>query len=296
MLTVFSSRTCRASSSGSGGTSMAVLMLGRSGDRHLGIGHAEVARVGDDARQRRGGRGLRAAQEHAVLARAGAAREVARHRAQAVAARRPAPAPCRCSRCSRPGGCARRRWTRSPQQPLRDQVLEHLARGRVDVEGHAVVDLPAADHVRGDREVAVAGVGRGADVGLVDVLARDLAHRHHVAGARGLRDQRLDPREVDLLVQVVARRRRRRGSPPSPPSRPSLAQETAGRLVGGEDGGGRAHLGAHVGDDVAVHRAQALEAGAVVLDDPAEAALHAVPPQHLQDHVLGAGPRGAGGR
>ena len=36
MLTVFSSRTCRASSSGSGGTSMAVLTLGCAGDATSG--------------------------------------------------------------------------------------------------------------------------------------------------------------------------------------------------------------------------------------------------------------------
>ena len=185
--------------------------------------------------------------------------------------------------------------TRSREQPLRDQVLQHLPRGGVDVEGHAVVDLPAADHLRRDREVAVAGVGRGADVGLVDVLARHLPHRHHLAGAGRLGDQRLEPGEVDLLVQVVARAVV--GEDLHPVRLAALlAQERAGRRVRGEDGGGRAQLGAHVGDDVAVHRAQALQARAVVLDDPAEAALHAVPPQHLQDHVLGAGPRRAGCR
>ena len=185
------------------------------GQRHLGVGDAEVARVGDDARQRRGGRGLRAAQEHPVLARAGAAREVARHRAQAVAAHRRrlphADAAVAAGLVDAPAGA-----DEVAEQPLGDQVLEHLARGRVDVEGHAVVDLPAADHLRRDREVAVAGVGRGADVGLVDILARYLPHGHHIAGARRLGDERLDTGEVQLLVQVVARRPRRGGSPPSP--------------------------------------------------------------------------------
>ena len=67
------------------------------------------------------------------------------------------------------------------------------------------MDLPAADHVRRDGEVAVARIGRGADVGLVDFRPGDLAHRHDVAGARRLGDQRFERGEVDLLVNVVGR-------------------------------------------------------------------------------------------
>ena len=63
-------------------------------------------------------------------------------------------------------------------------------------------------------------------------------------------------------------------------------------LVGGKDRRRRAELGAHVGDDVPVHRGQAVETGAVILDDPADASVHAVAAQHLEDDVLGADPVG----
>ena len=181
--------------------------------------------------------------------------------------------------------------TRSLSRPSAIEVLEQLARRRIDVERHAVVDLPSADHLRGDREVAVARVGRGADVGLVDLRPGDLAHRHDVAGARRLGDQRLERGEVDLLVQVVARARVGKDLGPVVLAA-FVAQEAARRLVGGEDRGRRAELRAHVGDDVAVHGGEARETGAVVLDDAAEAALDAVPAEHLEDHVLGADPVG----
>ena len=69
----------------------------------------ELAGVGDLAGQRAGGRGLRRAQpDLVVLAGAGAAGEVAGEGPQGVACRARGPGPCRCSPCSRTGGCGRR--------------------------------------------------------------------------------------------------------------------------------------------------------------------------------------------
>ena len=71
------------------------------------------------------------------------------------------------------------------------------------------------------------------------------------------------------------------------------AQERAHRIVGGEDRGGRAQLGTHVGDHVTVHRGQVFQPLAVVLDDPVQRARNPVAAEHLQDHVLRRAPRGS---
>ena len=70
------------------------------------------------------------------------------------------------------------------------------------------------------------------------------------------------------------------------------AEVVADRVVGGEDARRRAQLRAHVRDDVAVHRGEVRESVAVVLDDPADAALDAVPAEHLEDDVLRGHPVG----
>ena len=69
------------------------------------------------------------------------------------------------------------------------------------------------------------------------------------------------------------------------------AQEGPDLVVGREDRARRTEFGAHIGNHVPVHRAQGGEAGTVVLDDPVPAALHAVPAQHFENDVFGAGPR-----
>jgi NAD(P)-dependent dehydrogenase (short-subunit alcohol dehydrogenase family) len=51
-------------------------------------------------------------------------------------------------------------------------LSRRLRGGRIDVEGHVVGDAAAPDDLGGDGEVAVAGVGRGTDVGLVDPRTR----------------------------------------------------------------------------------------------------------------------------
>ena len=61
-------------------------------------------------------------------------------------------------------------------------------------------------------------------------------------------------------------------------------------LVGGKDGGGRAELRAHIGDDMSIHRRQRAQSLSVIFDDPADAAGDAAPTQQLQDDILGAHP------
>ncbi len=64
------------------------------------------------------------------------------------------------------------------------------------------------------------------------------------------------------------------------------AQEVADLGVGGENRGGRAELGAHVGNDMPVHRGEPGQPGSVVLDDAVDPASDPVLAQHFQDHVL----------
>ena len=65
------------------------------------------------------------------------------------------------------------------------------------------MNLLAANDLGSHGEVAVAGIGRRANVGLVDRLTGGLAYRHDVAGTGRHGDQWLQSRQVDLLVHVV---------------------------------------------------------------------------------------------
>ena len=103
-------------------------------------------------------------------------------------------------------------------------------------------------------------------------------------------DQRLQAAQVDLVHHVI-RSIRIGGHLGEVAAATLLAQERSNLLVRREDAGGRAEFGAHVRDHVPVHGREGIEPGTVVLDDPAHAALDAVPAQHLQDDVLGAHPR-----
>src|SRR5699024_2189907 len=57
-----------------------------------------------------------------------------------------------------------------------------------------------------------------------------------------------------------------------------------------EDRSGCAEFRTHVGDDMTVHRRQAIEAGSVIFDDPANAAFYTVASEHFQYHVFGTDP------
>ena len=260
------------------------------GLRHFdrGIGHVELSRVGDPTGESGGRGGFRAAEKDTVLARARPAGEIARHGPEAVppGSRRLAHADAAvASGLMKPGAG----MDQVAQEAVTHQSLEQLAGRWIDVERDPRGDLPAPHHQRGDGEVAVAGIGRGADVGLVDRLARHLPDRHHVARAGRRGDQGLERRQLDLVFDIVARPGI--GAELAPGLLAPLApEEPPGLVVRREHAGGRAQLGAHVGDDMAVHRAQARQARAVVLDDASQPALHAVAAQHLEHDVLGADP------
>jgi hypothetical protein len=151
--------------------------------------------------------------------------------------------------------------------------------------------LASLDDVRHDLEVPQARVRRGADDDLGDLRAGHLTDRPHPAGARGQRDQRLQPGEVDLLLDVILSVVVGEDLHPVVLA-PLRGKEAADLDVGWEDRRRRAQLGAHVGDNVAVHRAQVLQAGTVVLNDAPVAAVDVVAAQHLEDDVLGAHPGG----
>ena len=68
---------------------------------------------------------------------------------------------------------------------------------------------------------------------------------------------------------------------------PLRFQESLGHVVGGENRGRGAELGAHVRDGRALGHRQRFDAFAAVLDDLAHAAFDRQPAQHFQNHVLG---------
>ena len=252
------------------------------------IGDAQVPWVGDPAGEGRGGGGLGAAEIDLIIGGPRATGKVPRDGAQADASggRRLTHADAAVAPgLVEPGAGA----DEVGQIALFDECAEDLPGCRVDVERHAGRGLARLHHQRRHREVAQTGIGRGAQVRLVDRAPRDLAHGHHGPRARGRGDQRLEPGEIDLVLLVVLRVAIGQDFRERVPTALRLEEASDGR-VGGKDRGGGAQLRPHVGDDVTVHRGQALQPGAVVLDDPADAPVHVAAAKHLQDYVLRAHP------
>jgi hypothetical protein len=97
-----------------------------------------------------------------ALLGAGPPGEVACHGAQA--------APSRCGRLTHAEAAvaaglmqSRARCDKPCQATLPNQLLERLARSRVDVERDARSDPPARNHRRNHRGIAIAGIGRGSE-------------------------------------------------------------------------------------------------------------------------------------
>ena len=157
-------------------------VAGRSSSR---VGDAElagqVARVGDDAGQRRRGGRLRGAQPDRVLVGAGPAGEVARHGAQAVApgGRRLAHADAAHAPGLVDSGAGRDQVERRrPCASGPARICREV--GLTSNDTRACVCRPRT-MAGSDREVAQARVGRRADHHLVDSAAGHLADRHDVA-------------------------------------------------------------------------------------------------------------------
>jgi hypothetical protein len=163
-----------------------------------------LARVGEDAGERRGRRGFRRAQPHGVVGGARTAREVARERPQRGLARRRRLAHADAAEAARlVDPRARRDQAGDVTRP--GQVDEDLPGRRVDVEADGIGRLAALHDLGGHREVAEAGVGGRAQHHLVDRGPGGLADGDDVAGRGRLRDQRFECAEVDLVLDVVGR-------------------------------------------------------------------------------------------
>ena len=128
------------------------------------------------------------------------------------------------------------------------------------------------------------------DEDLVDLLPRDLLHPLHVIGAVRHRDHRLERGQVDVDHPFVLRRGVRLELHVGLFA-PLGLEERLGHLVGGEDRGGHAELGAHVRDRGALGDRQRLHAVAAVLHDRADVPLRRKDLQQLEDDVLGRHPR-----
>ena len=255
------SSTCSASSGGSGATSIAVFTLDSRRQLERRVGDAEqsgrsrgsvIAPVSADAAAVSG-----RAQVDRVLAvpeRPGKLRGMVR-RLLPPARRRLAHADA--AHAARPGAAARR--------PRSGRRCAHLASGPARICRE--VGLTSKDTRRWvcRPSTIAAAIAKSRSPGFADEPIThlvDLARRRPRAPAPRCRAELgsaisgSSVRQVDLLVDVVGRVRRRRRSSPKSSSRPSRAQEVPHRVVGREHRGGGAQLGAHVGDDVPVHRGQ----------------------------------------
>ena len=138
--------------------------------------------------------------------------------------------------------------------------------------------------------IVVGRVGARADAALVDLDITDLGPRLYVVRHVRHGGQRLECGQVDGILLVIDRIRV--GGQLDPHVAAALRLEELLRfLVGREDRGRRAQLGAHVGDGRALGHGQGLNALARVLDDLAHAALDGHLAQHVQNDVLGGHPR-----
>ncbi len=113
------------------------------------------------------------------------------------------------------------------------------------------------------------------------LIGADLVHGLDVVRAVRASGQRVQRGEVDGDLLVIDRVLV--GGELHPIRLAALGlQEGAGDLVGRENGGGSAQLGAHVGDGGALRNGQGLDALAAVLHDLAHAALDGQEAQDLQ--------------
>ena len=139
----------------------------------------------------------------------------------------------------------------------------------------------------GDLEhVVQGGIGAGADAHLIDLHILQRLHGHYVVRAVRAGDHGLEGTQVDVDDLIVFRVRvAGQGNVVLFPA--LRCQELSRDLVGGENGGGRAQLGTHVGDGAPLRDGQGGNALAAPLYDRAHAALDGQNPQQLQGHVLG---------
>ena len=132
-------------------------------------------------------------------------------------------------------------------------------------------------HRADEREVRVRGVDRGSDADLRQLCARHLLDGDDISRAGGLRDQRDEHGEIDLLllVEVAGRAAGQLDEVLGPPL---LLEPRARLLVRREDGARGAELRDHVRDRPALGVGECRHPWAVELEDAATAAAHTPAP------------------
>ena len=172
-----------------------------------------------------------------------------------------------------------------------DKIFENLPRGGIHVKRYAFMNFAVLDDLGGDGKIAIAGIRRGADIGLVDFLSLRFADRDDISGAGGHGDERFKRGEVDLLRDIVV------GAWVGCQFRPVVfallrTQKAANLGVGGKYGRRGAQFRAHVGDHMAVHGGKTFQARTVILDDAPYPAIDAMAAEHFENDILGAHPVG----
>src|SRR3989337_1272101 len=115
-----------------------------------------------------------------------------------------------------------------------------------------MVDPLARNDLGGNSKITGAGIGGRSDARLVELLPSDITDPNYVSGTRGPGDERLNLREVDLVVDVILGVLV--GAEFHPVPFAALRPEEAPDLfVGRKNSRGCAKLRAHVRDDVSIH-------------------------------------------
>lgn len=135
------------------------------------------------------------------------------------------------------------------------------------------------------RQVLVRAVDGGADTDLHQLGAFHVPDRNDVAWRVWNGDERHQLRQVDALDLLVVRAGRVQR--PELLGTPLRGQPPVGLVIGGEDGAGGAGLHDHVADGATRAHAQPGYVLAEELEDDAATSADAVPPEQLEDDVLG---------
>ena len=140
-------------------------------------------------------------------------------------------------------------------------------------------------HCRNGQHIEHGGVCAGADADLIDRHALKLGNGLYVIGAVRTCGKGNELRKIDGIFRVVDGVRV--GGKLCKISFSFFCrEECCGDLVSGEDGGGGAELGAHIGDGGSLRNGECLYALASVFHDGTDTALYAEKTENLKNDVL----------
>ena len=146
--------------------------------------------------------------------------------------------------------------------------------------------MPALEHQSRLGDIGIAGVGAASDEYLLNLLFLHILKRNHVVRLVRTCAEGNQFAQIQLHFPVVGAALVR--GQLHKVRLPLLGlQEFSDLLIRRENGGGRAHLSAHVGNSRALVHRQGGGSRAHILKDLAQSALDAHPAQHLQNHFLG---------